>query len=58
LRELALPVHQSIASRELHDHLQLLSKQRIIIVDAIAEERKGLDELAAARHDFGAAIGD
>jgi hypothetical protein len=47
----------ALALAQLHQQVEFLAKQRIIVIKVVAEERIGLDERAPPRHDFGAAIG-
>jgi hypothetical protein len=54
---LALPGHL-FALVEPDEQVQLLGKQRIVVLQVVAEQRKRFDERAAARHDFGPAPGE
>ena len=42
----------------MKQEIELLREQRVVIVEVQAEQREGLDERAAPRHDLGAAARD
>src|SRR5690606_22715752 len=46
------------ALAQLEQQRQLFSEEVVVIVEVVAEQRKGFDEGAAARHDLRAAAGE
>ena len=55
--EPALP-GDALRGGELEEKVELLGEQRVVVVEAAAEEREGFDERAAPGDDLGAAAGD
>jgi hypothetical protein len=54
---MTLPSHR-IVLQDCSKQIELFVKQRLVVGEIVAEQRKGLGEGAAAENDFGAAAGD